>query len=53
MPDRLAVDYAGHQVDKNGDRSRKLVKLRTLSLDGGTKPTLARRAAAVTAHQLQ
>lgn len=53
MPDRLAVDCAGHPVDTNGDRSRKLVKRRTLRLDGGTELTLARRTAAVTAHHLQ
>lgn len=42
QPQRLVVDYAVHYVKKNGERSRKVFKLRTLSLDGGAELTLAK-----------
>lgn len=40
QPQRLVVDYAIHYVKKNGESSRKVFKLRTLSLDGGAELTL-------------
>ena len=36
------MDYAIHYVKKNGDSSRKVFKLRTLSLDGGAELALAK-----------
>jgi len=42
QPQRLVVDYAIHYVKKNGDSSRKVFKLRTLSLDGGAELTLVK-----------
>jgi 3-methyladenine DNA glycosylase AlkC len=42
QPQRLVVDYAIHYVKKNGESSRKVFKLRTLSLDGGAELTLSK-----------
>lgn len=42
QPQQLVVDYAIHYVKKNGDSSRKVFKLRTLSLDGGAELALAK-----------
>lgn len=41
-PQRLVVDYAIHYVKKNGERSRKVFKLRTLALDGGAELALVK-----------